>query len=336
MSRILAMTRARLRELTRDRTQMAWQLLCMPLLIIVVVVVLSGAPRPVFTVAVLGDLPLTPQSHSFLGTEATRFYREKDESAAMIALRRQSTDLLLDLRERPAHYVINNESAKGRLLQSILAAKDPAARARSVSGKSVRYTDWLVPGLLGFNIMFSSLMGIGHVIVRYRRTGFLKRLHGTPLRSLEFVGAQLLASLLMTVTTSAVVFLVCTKLLHVRMEGSYFNLLLVTVFGSMAMIAMSLPMAARTTSEQLSTSLVNLLAWPMVSLSGMFFSLDGAPAALQTLAQVFPLTHLLSAARAVMFDGAGLADLARPLLLMAGLTAAFLAVGASLFRWAED
>jgi ABC-type multidrug transport system permease subunit len=132
------------------------------------------------------------------------------------------------------------------------------------------------------------------------------------------------------------IFAACDALLHLRMEGSYLNLLLVATLGSMTMIAMSLLVAARISSEELSGGLLNLISWPMLVLSGVFFSLDGAPAFVQTLAQLFPLTHMLEAARAVMLDGAGLADIAKPLTVMAAMTALFLALGASIFRWTQD
>ncbi|MGH8447392.1 MAG: ABC transporter permease, partial [Solimonas sp.] len=333
---LLAMTRARLLEILRDRTALFWQLFLVPVLITGMAVVLSRTPQALFTVAVLGDVALTADSHPFLGTDATRFYREDDEAAALAKLRRQSTDLILDLRSRPAHYYINKDSAKGRLLQSLLLAQDPTARPEAVTGTPIRYADWLIPGLLGVNIMFTCLLGIGHVIVRYRKTGFLKRLNGTPLRAIEFLSAQLLACLLLSVTVSTGVFLMCKLVLGLHVEGSYAVLFLVTVLGSVAMIAMSLPIAARVASEELSAGLLNLLAWPMVLLSGVFFSLDGTPALLRGVAELFPLTHLLTAARAVMLDGAGLVDVARPMAAMLGMAVVFTVIGAGLFRWTQD
>ncbi|MBV8063767.1 MAG: ABC transporter permease, partial [Nevskia sp.] len=89
-------------------------------------------------------------------------------------------------------------------------------------------------------------------------------------------------------------------------------------------------------SAELSGGLLNLLSWPMLVLSGVFFSLDGAPRFVQVVAELFPLTHMLDAARAVMLDGAGLAELARPLLVLAAMTAVFLALGARMFRWTQD
>ena len=104
----------------------------------------------------------------------------------------------------------------------------------------------------------------------------------------------------------------------------------------MAMTAMGLVVAARVASEELAGGLLNLVSWPMMLLSGVFYSLDGAPAAVQWLAQVFPLTHMLDAARAVMLDGAGVVAIAHHLLVLAAMAVGFLLIGAAGFRWTQD
>lgn len=334
--RLLAMIKARILEVLRDRSALAWNLLFAPLLVIGMATVFSGGVQTVAKVGVIGDAPLTAATHPFLGTPAVAFYRETDPDKAIAKVQRQRIDMLLDLRSQPSRYWVNSESAKGSLLQKLLLGSEAAAKEQPVTGARIRYADWLVPGLLSLNIMFSSLFAIGHVIVRYRKSGYLKRLNGTPLRAFEFISAQLLACLIIMVVVSAGIFSACSALLHLRMEGSYLNLLLVAALGSMTMIAMSLLVAARISSEELSGGLLNLISWPMLVLSGVFFSLDGAPAFIQGLAQLFPLTHMLEAARAVMLDGAGLADIAKPLTMMALMTALFLALGASIFRWTQD
>ncbi len=334
--RLIAMVKARILEVLRDRMALAWNLLFAPLLVIGMATVFSGGAQTVAKIGVIGDLPLTPATHPFLGTPAVAFYKETENEKAIAKVQRQRIDLLLDLRSKPAHYWVNSDSDKGKLLQKLLLSSEPGALEQPVTGARIRYADWLVPGLLALNIMFSSLFAIGHVIVRYRKSGYLKRLNGTPLRAFEFISAQLLACLIMMVVVSSGIFTACDALLHLRMEGSYFNLLLVATLGSMTMIAMSLLVAARISSEELSGGLLNLISWPMLVLSGVFFSLDGAPVFVQHIAELFPLTHMLEAARAVMLDGAGLADIAKPLMVMTGMTALFLALGASSFRWTQD
>lgn len=336
IKRLTAMIKARLLEVVRDRSALAWNLLFAPLLVVGMATVFSSGPQTVAKVGVLGSAPLIPATNGFLATPAVEFYRETDPEKAIAKVQRQRIDLLLDLDSTPPRYWLNDESPKGRLLQQLLLAKQPDAAAQPVTGARIRYADWLVPGLLALNIMFSSLFAIGHVIVRYRKSGYLKRLNGTPLRAVEFISAQLIACLILAVLVSAAIFAACNALLHLRMEGSYLTLLLVTTLGSMTMIAMSLLVSARIASEELSGGLLNLISWPMLVLSGVFFSLDGAPVFVQNLAAIFPLTHMLDAARAVMLDGAGIADIAKPLAILAGMTALFLALGAAMFRWTQD
>ncbi|WP_199720491.1 ABC transporter permease [Stagnimonas aquatica] len=336
MKRLFAMVKARMLEVARDRLVLIWNLLFAPLLMVGMALVFSASPQTVAKVGVLGEAPLSAETYPFLGTPAVQFYRETTPEEGILKVERQSIDLLLDLRSQPARYWLNDDSAKGRLLQQLLVAGDSRAQAQPVSGEKLRYADWLVPGLLALNIMLSSLFAVGHVIVRYRKSGYLKRLKGTPLRAVEFVGAQMIACLILVVVITAAMFTACNAMLGLRMEGNYLNLLLVATLGSMSMIAMSLLVAARVASEELSGGLLNLIAWPMLVLSGVFFSLDGAPSVVQALAALLPLTHMLDAGRAVMLDGAGLLDIAPDLLALCAMTALFLALGAWLFRWTQD
>jgi ABC-2 type transport system permease protein len=91
--------------------------------------------------------------------------------------------------------------------------------------------------------------------------------------------------------------------------------------------------SCRTHSEELASGLLNLFTWPMMLLSGVWFSLEGVNPLVQKLALVFPLTHMLDAARKISIDGATLAEVTPQLLLLAGMSLVFLAVSSLLFRW---
>jgi ABC-2 type transport system permease protein len=99
------------------------------------------------------------------------------------------------------------------------------------------------------------------------------------------------------------------------------------------MIALGLTIATRFASEELVSGLLNILTWPMMLLSGVWFSLEGSPEWVQWVAKIFPLTHVLDAARAIMLDGAGLTAISTDLFYLAITTVAFLAFGAWSFRW---
>jgi len=230
-------------------------------------------------------------------------------------------------------YWVNPSSPKGYIVEKLLLQADPAAHREPVSGEAVRYVDWLFPGILGMNLMFSCLFGVGYVVLRYRKNGFLKRLHATPLTAFEFLTAQVLSRLVLTVVVTSILFTGIAYLIDFHVAGSMLLLIALMLLGCLSMIALGLTIAARFSSEELVGGLLNLLTWPMMILSGVWFSLEGSPQWVQWVAQILPLTHLLNAARAIMIDGAGLAAISSDLIYLAVTAAAFLAFGAWSFRW---
>jgi ABC-type multidrug transport system permease subunit len=101
----------------------------------------------------------------------------------------------------------------------------------------------------------------------------------------------------------------------------------------MALICLGLIVAARLSSQELADGLLNLITWPMMFLSGVWFSNEGLHPWLQRLAELLPLTHVTEAARAIMFDGAGFVAVAPHLAALLAMAAGFLLVGARSFRW---
>lgn len=334
--RIRALTWARTIEFLRDRSTLGWNLLFPVLMVAGFAVVFSGPTPPMFKVAVLADAVPEAEAHPFLATPQVYFYATADQASALHGLERHRVDMVLKL-EGGGAYWINQESPKGVVLEQLLAGAGGAAlQARQVSGAQIRYVDWVAPGLLGMNMMFSCLFGIGYVVVRYRKSGYLKRLSATPLSALEFVSAQLLSRLSLVLLITIGMYAGMDWFLDFRMDGSYLLLTLTLIAGAVSMTSMGLIVAARVTSEELAGGLLNVVSWPMMILSGVFYSLDGAPAAVQWAALLFPLTHLLEAARAIMLDGAGLMQIADHLLVMGGMSVVFLLLGAYSFRWTQD
>lgn len=333
---MLAVWHARNIEFLRDRSTLVFNLLFPLALVIAFAVIFGGQARSVFKVGVLAPpgVELNAQLHPFLGTRHVEYYAvtvaELPESVRKVE--RHQADLLLDLRG-PPRYWVNTDSPKGYLAEKLLLQAAPDAAREPVTGAAVRYVDWLLPGVLGMNMMFSCLFGVGYVVVRYRKSGFLRRLSATPVTALEFGAAQILSRLLLTVGVTAMVYALLAALVHFRNEGSVIVLLLVAITGAFAMISLGFLLASRFVSEELANGVINLASWPMMLLSGVWFSLEGAPAWLRGIAEALPLTQVLKAARAVMLDGAGLADVLPQLGLLAGMTALFLAVAAAGFRW---
>jgi ABC-type multidrug transport system permease subunit len=331
--RMLSVLHARNLEFLRDRGTMLFTLL-LPVMVVVGMSFVFGSERPMFKVGVL-DATIDKHAYPFFSERYVEFIPEKDVNVAMRRLTHQQLDLLLDIHE-PARYWVNTDSPKGYVVERLLLASDPGAARQPVTGKGVRYVDWLFPGILGMNMMFSCLFGVGYVVLRYRKSGFLKRLHATPLSAFEFLSAQVLSRLALILVVTAILYFGIGAIIGFHIAGSGVLLAVVTILSALSMIALGLTIAARFSSEELVGGILNLLTWPMMLLSGVWYSLEGSPRWVQSIANVFPLTHAIDAARSVMLDGAGVAQIA-PHLLYLGLTAlAFLAFAAWSFRWRLD
>jgi ABC-2 type transport system permease protein len=337
LRRILAVIRARNREFYRDKAGLGWNLV-MPLLMIMGFAFLfSGDPREPYSAGFLGtELPAAGAS-PFLAVSQVRRVAVPDLAAGLEKVRHHRLDLLLDLSQDPPRYWVNDRSPNGQLLERLLhgayAGSAAPLQREAVSGRPIRYVDWLVPGILAMNMMFSSLWGVGWVIVRYRKNGVLRRLRATPLTALEFLTAQVLSRLLVVASMTLLVFIGTDLLLDFPLYGSSAALALLFLAGALCMISLGLLLAARLRSEELADGLLNLISWPMMITSGVWFSMEGTHPAAQAFSQLLPLTHLVDGARAIMLDGAGLAQVAPAIALLAGSGVAVLLLAARLFHW---
>ena len=335
--RILAIFRARNREFYRDKAGLGWNIIMPILMVFGFAFIFRGEPEDVFKVGLLSDgEALATASSPFLDTRHVGFIPFEDLDSAIAKVERHQIDLLLDLRGTP-RYWINVHSARGylveRLLRSAHVDGSQSPQRQTVSGQPLRYVDWVLPGVLAMNIMFSSLWGVGWVIVRYRKNGVLRRLKATPLSALEFLTAQVLSRLAVVLVASVFVYVGADLLLEFVMRGSRLTLFLVYVAGSLCLISLGLVVAARLRTEELADGVLHLLSWPMLLLSGVWFSMEGTSPAAQAVSQLLPLTHMVNAARRVMIDGAGVDQVLPEIAILGGTGLILLLIAARLFRW---
>ena len=338
LSRIYAIFVSRNREFFRDRSSLAWNLL-LPVGLVFGLSFAFDGQRDEFTVGVLQtEAEIDIASHPFLETRYIRFVPYDDIDEALRKVERHQLDLLIDTGP-PTRYWINPTAPKGYFVEfALLQASAPAPNSvikEQIEGAPVRYADWILPGILGMNMMFSCMFGVGYVVVRYRKNGFLKRLRATPLTSFEFITAQVASRMVLIMMITAFVYAGTHLLLDTRMEGSYFTLFLVGLVGAISMVSLGLIVSARVTSEEHAGGLLNLINWPMMMLSGVWFSLEGTGETIRGISRIFPLTHILDSARAVMLDGATFTDVAPSLAALVIMSAVFLTIGAAIFRWEQ-
>ncbi|MBV6423600.1 MAG: hypothetical protein NAOJABEB_01399 [Steroidobacteraceae bacterium] len=335
MRRLLAVWHARNLEFLRDRGSLVFTLLLPVALIVGMSFVFGGPERAVFKVGVVTD-DLASVDHPFMLERFVDFVPVEDIAAAARKVGRHQLDLLLDVQAGRTRYWVNTDSPKGYIAERLLLQADPHAIREPVTGKAVRYVDWLFPGILGMNMMFSCLFGVGYVVLRYRKSGFLKRLNATPITAFEFLAAQVLSRLALILVVTTILYVGAGFVIGFHSAGNPALLLLVAALGALSLIALGLTIAARFSSDELVGGLLNTLTWPMMLLSGVWFSLEGSPDWVRFVAKLFPLTHMLDAARAVMIDGAGLRAISAQLIYLALTTLVFLGFGAWSFKWRAD
>lgn len=329
LSRFYAIFKARNTEFFRDKASLSWSIIFPVLLLIGFAVVFSGDGKSVYKIGLLN----TPEAPTeFMQTKYIEFVEYDQQEAALDKLRQHKVDLLVDYRSH--QYWLNDTSPNGYLTEKLLIATDNQDwHKQQVSGRQVRYVDWVLPGVLGMNMMFSCLFGVGYVIVRYRKNMVLKRLNATPVTAFEFLTAQICSRLWIVLFISSMIFIGCNWLFDFYMLGSYLDLFIVALLGAICLISLGLCIAARSESEELTGGLLNMFSWPMMVLSGVWFSLEGSPEIVQQISMLLPLTHLVEGARSVMTDGASLLDIQQHILSLLVMTLVFLTIGVKTFKW---
>jgi ABC-type multidrug transport system permease subunit len=222
-----------------------------------------------------------------------------------------------------------------RALQRAWGRVDPVAvRDERQSTPGTRYVDFLVPGLIGMNVMQGSLWGVGWAIVNLRVRKLLKRLLATPMRRAELLTAFMLARLVVVPIETATLLVFARLVFGVRVAGSLPALAAVATLGALSFGGIAILVSSRAQNIESVTGLINAVMIPMFITSGVFFSNAHFPAILQPLIAVLPLSALNQALRAVVIDGAGASALATPCAILVAWGAAGYALGLRAFRWA--
>lgn len=204
---------------------------------------------------------------------------------------------------------------------------------REMTEKGSRYIDFVIPGLLGMNLMGTGMWGIGFYIVTARSKRLLKRFVATPMRRSDFLLAQVIGRLVFLVLEVGVLLGFAVWVLDVPLRGTLFALSVVCLIGAMTFAGLGLLVASRARTVEGVSGLMNLVMVPMWIGSGIFFSTARFPDAVQPLVQALPLTSVIDALRAVMLDGAGLIAIAGELGIALAWCVGGFAAALALFRW---
>src|SRR5208283_4251394 len=332
------LTLVRFLEFLREPEALFWVFIFPILLAAGLGIAFRNRPADVLRIAAV-----TPQLAQVLRQEKLLDVAELPAAAAQTALRNGKVALLAE----PAAsggvvYRYDDTNPEGRAarmladraVQRAAGRIDPvAASDRFLREPGSRYIDFLIPGLLGMNLMGSAIWGMGFTVVDARRKKLLKRLIATPMPKQYFLLSYVLSRILMLVAEVGIVLGFGAWIFHVPVRGSLLSLAVVCLLGSLAFSALGLLLASRAKTIEAASGLMNAVMLPMWIASGVFFSAQRFPDVVQPFIKALPLTAAIDALRANMLQGANLVQLAPQMgVLGAWLVFCFI-LALKLFRW---
>jgi ABC-type multidrug transport system permease subunit len=343
-SRSLAqLTLVRFREFIREPEAVFWTFFFPVVLAIGLGIAFRNKPADVLTVSVVRGTADADTLAARLGRAGGIRVRLLDAPDAVRALRTGEVALVATtLGTGVVEYAFDDTRPEGRsarflvddAVQRAAGRRDPVSAAeRKVREKGSRYIDFVIPGLLGMNIMAGGIWGLGFAIVDARRRNLLKRLVSTPMPRTHYLASFLFSRFVFLVVEVVVILGSAVLLFGVPVRGSLVQLMAVCVVSALAFGGVGLLIASRAQTTEGVSGLMNLVMMPMWVLSGVFFSSTNFPAAAQPFIQALPLTATINALRGTMLQGVGWGGVTVPLAIVAVWGVGAFGVALWVFRW---
>jgi ABC-2 type transport system permease protein len=260
-------------------------------------------------------LLIPPSSDPASSTELIAFTNDaKPQEAALGSLLLQG--VLDDI-------TFENSSVTGRI----------RVRTQSVKSRNLTYFDFVAPGILSMSIMQLGIFGVAFGFVALKKRGILRRLFVTPINPNDFILAQVGMRLVLVMMQIVIMTLVPYYFLDLHFIGRFWEMFVVGLLGAIVFLSFGFAIAGIGKSEDQVAPLANIVAMPMMMLSGIFFSRDALPGVVRALIDYLPLSFLADAMRAIAIDGARLTEVFPQTVGLAAWCVVAVAVAVKLFRW---
>ena len=204
-----------------------------------------------------------------------------------------------------------------------------------VQARSQRYLDFLLPGLLAFTLMQLSIAGSGFNIVEYRRKGILKRLFVTPIRPRDFIASIVMARMAIVLIQLTVLILVAVLVLNVTIVGNFVSFYFIVMLGTFIFLCLGFCLGSIAKTQQAVMAVGNIVIFPQIFLSGVFYPIESMPELIQPIAKILPLSFVSTAMREIANNGASLLSIAPSLLGIALWFVIAFVLATRLFVWKE-
>jgi ABC-2 type transport system permease protein len=337
------LTLVRFREFIREPEAVFWTFFFPVVLAIGLGIAFRNKPADVLTVSVVrGSADADSLAARLTRAGGLRVQRLGAEEAAR-ALRTGEVALVATPRGASGvEYAFDDTRPEGRTARFLVddavqrgaGRRDPVSSSeRKVREKGSRYIDFVIPGLLGMNIMAGGIWGLGFAIVEARRRNLLKRLVSTPMSRANYLASFLFSRFVFLLVEVVVILGSAVVLFGVPVRGSLIQLGVVCIVSALAFGGVGLLIASRAKTTEGVSGLMNLVMMPMWVLSGVFFSSTNFPSAAQPFIQALPLTATINALRGTMLQGTGWSGVTVPMLIVGVWGVLSFGVALRVFRW---
>ncbi|MCE5346943.1 MAG: ABC transporter permease [Bacteroidales bacterium] len=223
---------------------------------------------------------------------------------------------------------LSNIIGKGTLLE-----KKNYSEIKPLTVKGTRYIDFLVPGLITMGVMMSSMWGISYGIIEKRSKKLLRRLVATPMKKSHFLIALITVRLAMNFIESLALFLFALFAFKLTIQGDISALILMFLAGNIAFAGIAVFVSSHTSNTEVGNGLINFVVFPMMVLSGIFFSYQNFPEWSIPVIKNLPLTMMTDGIRSIFNEGAGYHEVAIPILILTVMGIVFFSAGLKIFKW---
>ena len=276
-----------------------------------------------------------------LGNSVFLFYKMKWDEAVKFLKRGTINVLLLGINDSVEYHFdpMNPDAQLTYLKLSSIVGKGAVQAVQSnteikpLTVTGTRYIDFLVPGLITMGVMMSSMWGISYGIIEKRSKKLLRRLVATPMKKSHFLIALITVRITMNFIESLVLILFALFAFKMTIQGSISALILMFLAGNIAFAGIAVFVSSHTSNTEVGNGLINFVVFPLMILSGIFFSYQNFPEWSLPVIKNLPLTMLTDGIRSIFNEGAGYHDVALPILILLAVGILFFSVGLKIFKW---
>ena len=237
--------------------------------------------------------------------------------------------------EAQAVLSILNQSINEMTLANAHITPIAAITAETINVHNLRYIEFLLPGLIALSIMQMSVFSVAFLFTQYKEKGVLKRILATPMKPIQFVAANAITRLIISVAQAAIFIFAGLILFHAHVVGSYFLLFFCIVLGALMFLGLGFTISGLAKTTDSVPAIANLVVFPMMFLGGTFFAISNMPGWLQVIAKFLPLTFFSTSLREVMTKGTGFGGISYDILGMVVWGVILITLATYTFRFQE-